>query len=133
MELNQPPSNFNPATGGTVRRLTLSTLLLIGASLSAGDAAKNLPKFEGGDLQKYWTEACARCHGVNGNGRDNSGRQLPDAGFDFTDSRKANKKKDSDWIKITLNGKEKMPAFKDKMGEADVEKMIPIIRKFAAK
>ena len=116
-----------------MRPITLSALLLVGASLTAGDTAKNLPKFEGGDLQKYWMDACARCHGANGNGRDNNGAQLPDNGFDFTDSRKANQKKDSDWIRITLDGKDKMPSFKDKMTQADVEKMMPILRKFSAK
>ncbi|WP_243303141.1 c-type cytochrome [Geothrix oryzisoli] len=115
-------------------RAFLPLLLLAGATLIAGDPAKDLPKFQGGDLQKYWTDACARCHGVNGNGRDNSGKPLPDAGFDFTDSRKANKKKDSDWVKVTMQGKDKMPAFKDKMTEADAQKMITeIVRKFAAK
>ena len=116
-----------------MRRLFLPVLLLAAASLSAADPAKDLPKFQGGDLNKYWTDACARCHGANGSGRNNSGKPLPDNGFDFTDSRKANKKKDSDWIKVTLDGKDKMPAFKDKMSQADVEKMIPIMRKFAAK
>ena len=116
-----------------MRRLFLPVLLLAAASLSAADPAKDLPKFQGGDLNKYWTDACARCHGANGSGRDNSGKPLPDNGFDFTDSRKANKKKDSDWIKVTMDGKDKMPAFKDKMTQADVEKMIPIMRKFAAK
>jgi mono/diheme cytochrome c family protein len=116
-----------------MRRITLSALFLMGASLIASDAAKDLPKFSGSDYQKYWNDACARCHGANGSGRDNNGKPLPDNGFDFTDSRKANKKKDGDWIKITLDGKDKMPAFKDKMTQADVEKMIPIMRKFAAK
>jgi mono/diheme cytochrome c family protein len=116
-----------------MRRTILPILLLAGASLLAGDPAKDLPKFQGGDIQKYWTDACARCHGVNGNGRDNNGTPLPDAGFDFTDSRKANKKKDADWVKVTLEGKEKMPAFKDKMSPDDILRMIPIIRKFSAK
>jgi mono/diheme cytochrome c family protein len=117
-----------------MNRKTFLIVLLVGASLMAGDPKKDLPKFEGGDLQKYWTDACARCHGVNGNGRDNSGAPLPDAGFDFTDSRKANKKKDSDWVKVTMAGKDKMPSFKDKMTEADAQKMITdIVRKFAAK
>ena len=116
-----------------MKRTTLAVLLLAGASLMAGDNAKDLPKFSGSDYQKYWNDACARCHGANGSGRDNSGKPLPDNGFDFTDSRKANKKKDSDWVKITMEGKDKMPAFKDKMTQADVEKMIPIMRKFAAK
>ena len=116
-----------------MRRLFLPALLLAAASLSAADPAKDVPKFQGGDLNKYWTDACARCHGANGSGRDNSGKPLPDNGFDFTDSRKANKKKDSDWVKVTMDGKDKMPAFKDKMSQADVEKMIPIMRKFAAK
>jgi mono/diheme cytochrome c family protein len=116
-----------------MRAIPLAVLCFTEASLFAGDPAKDLPKFQGGDLQKYWMDACARCHGVNGNGRDNSGSPLPDAGFDFTDSRKANKKKDADWVKITLEGKEKMPAFKDKMSPDDVQKMIPIIRKFSAR
>lgn len=108
-------------------------LALASTTLLAGDPAKDLPKF-GGDVQKYWQDACARCHGVNGNGRDNNGSQLPDAGFDFTDSRKANKKKDEFWVKDILNGHEKMPAFKDKMTEADAQKMITeVLRKFAAR
>ncbi len=116
-----------------MRQSLLSILFLASATLLAGDPAKDLPKFQGGDLQKYWNDACARCHGFNGNGRDNNGAPLPDAGFDFTDSRKANKKKDSDWVKITLEGKEKMPAFKDKMSADDVQKMVAIMRKFSAK
>ena len=116
-----------------MRRLFLPIIILAASSLTAADPAKDVPKFQGGDLNKYWTDACARCHGANGSGRDNSGKPLPDNGFDFTDSRKSNKKKDSDWIKVTMDGKDKMPAFKDKMSQADVEKMIPIMRKFAAK
>ncbi|HEX9011095.1 MAG TPA: cytochrome c [Holophagaceae bacterium] len=113
--------------------LLLPALLLAGSSLAAGDPVKDLPKFDG-DIQKYWTNACARCHGVNGNGRDNNGSPLPDAGFDFTDSRKANRKKDADWVKITLQGKDKMPAFKDKMTEADAQRFVTeILRKFAAR
>ncbi len=116
-----------------MRKALVLTFLAASSALFAGDPAKDLPKFQGGDLQKYWNDACARCHGVNGNGRDNTGKQLPDAGFDFTDSRKANKKKDSDWVKVTMDGKEKMPAFKDKMTAADATGMIAIMRKFAAK
>ena len=114
-------------------RLGLLIVVFSGSALLAVDPAKDLPKFDG-NIQKYWADACARCHGANGNGRDNNGSPLPDAGFDFTDSRKANKKKDSDWVKVTLQGKDKMPAFKDRMSEADIQKMITeILRKFAAK
>ncbi len=121
------------STSTLLRRLALPVLLLGAASLHAGDPAKDLPKFDG-DIHKYWANACARCHGVNGDGRDTSGSPLPDAGFDFTDSRKANRKKDSEWLKVTMNGKDKMPAFKDKMSEADAQRMITeILRKFAAR
>ena len=111
----------------------LAIALLAAAAAPAADPAKDAPAFDG-NIQKYWNDACARCHGANGNGRDASGKQLPDAGFDFTDARKANKKKDSDWVQITLNGKDKMPAYKARMKPEDVQKMITeIIRKFAAK
>ena len=114
-----------------ITRILVPALLLGSLNLMADD--KEAPKY-GGDVHKYWTDACARCHGATGNGRDASGKQLPDAGFDFTEARKANKKKDADWVKITLEGKDKMPAFKGKMTEADVQKMITeVLRKFAAK
>ena len=116
-------------------RLALLSAFALGASfgLGAQDAAKDLPKFQG-DIQKYWNDACARCHGANGNGRDLSGRPLPDAGFDFTDARKANRKKDTDWVKSIMDGKDKMPSFKDRMGPADAQKMVTeILRKFAAR
>lgn len=116
-----------------MRKIVVLTLLVAGTALLGGDPKKDLPKFQGGDLNKYWADACARCHGVNGNGRDNNGTPLPDAGFDFTDSRKSNKKKDSDWVRVTMEGKDKMPAFKDKMTEADAKGMIAIMRKFSAK
>jgi mono/diheme cytochrome c family protein len=113
--------------------LTLALTALASAAAPAADPAKDAPKFDG-NIQKYWTDACARCHGATGSGRDASGKPLPDAGFDFTDARKANKKKDSDWVQVTLNGKDKMPAYKDRMKAEDVQKMITeIIRKFAAK
>ncbi len=115
----------------TLARLALLAACALG--LGAQDASKDLPKFQG-DLQRYWNDACARCHGVNGNGRDLGGRPLPDAGFDFTDARKANRKKDADWVKSIMEGKDKMPSFKDKMAPADAQRMVTeILRKFAAR
>jgi mono/diheme cytochrome c family protein len=110
--------------------LPAAFLLAACAALPAQDA----PAFAGTDCHKYYLDVCARCHGANGNGRDNSGAQLPKAGFDFTDSRKANKKKDADWLKITLEGKDEMPAFKGKMTPDQVTRMIAeVLRPFAAK
>lgn len=116
----------------TPRLRTAALALLCAPGLLAAQD-KDRPKFEG-DLQKYWTDACARCHGTAGNGRDAGGRQLPDAGFDFTDSRKANKKKDAEWVKSILEGKDKMPAYKGLLTEADAARMVSeILRKFAAR
>jgi mono/diheme cytochrome c family protein len=111
-------------------------LLLSGLALAAAppgkDPLKDVPAFSGSP-QKYWTDVCARCHGATGSGRDLADRQLPDAGFDFTDSRKANRRKDEDWVRLTLAGKEKMPAFKGRMTEDDVRAMLPLMRSFSAK
>ena len=118
-----------------IRLAVPRTALLLACAVSASATAPmDAPAFTGNDYPKYWVDVCARCHGANGNGRDNSGSQLPDAGFDFTDSRKANRKKDNDWVRITLEGKDKMPAFKGKMTEEQVRKMIAaILRPFSAK
>ena len=116
-----------------MRPVVLPFLLLAGTALLAGDPTRDLPRLQGGDLQKYWGDVCARCHGVAGNGRDNGGRPLPDQGFDFTDSRKANRRKDSDWVNIILAGREKMPAFKDRLTPDNAQRMTVILRKFSAK
>ena len=111
-------------------RITLLALLCAASGMAQ---KKEDPPF-GGNYKQYWLDVCARCHGVNGNGRDNSGAALPDNGFDFTDGRKAGRKKDVDWVKITLDGKDKMPAFKGKMKPEEVERMITVIlRPFGAR
>ena len=115
----------------TLRATTLAGLAFAAALQAAGPAPE--PIFSG-TPKADWINVCARCHGVLGNGRDATGRQLPDAGFDFTDARKANRKKDDVWVKATLEGKDKMPAFKAKMTEAQVRRMIAeVIRPFAAR
>ena len=111
----------------------LALLALLCAAPVLAQQKKEVPPF-GGDYPKYWLDVCARCHGVNGNGRDNAGNQLPDNGFDFTDSRKAGRRKDADWVKVTMEGKDKMPSFKGKLTEAEAQKMITdIIRPFGAR
>jgi len=106
-------------------------LLALACALAARAEDPKAYKFDG-NVEKYWTDVCSRCHGANGNGRDAAGKQLPDAGFDFTDSRKANKKKDSSWIRDILEGHDKMPAYKDKMDEAGAKLFIAKLRKFAS-
>lgn len=115
-----------------LRRLLLPGLLMAAPALQAGPPAKapEAPAFSG-TVDDYWSAACARCHGASGNGRDANGGQLPDAGFDFT-GRKAPKKSDSEWFKVTKEGKEKMPAFKDKMNDRQINQMISKLRSFAA-
>lgn len=109
------------------------SLILAVALASLTGTAKEPPPFTG-DIRQYWTDVCARCHGINGNGRDASGRPLPDAGFDFTDSRKANRRKNEKWVRIIQDGHEKMPAFKGRLPEAETRRMVTeILRPFAAR
>ena len=113
-----------------IARLALAVLL---AGTFCAAQPKEAPPFRG-DYPAYWQEVCARCHGANGNGRDNAGTPLPDAGFDFTDSRKAGRKKDADWVKVTLQGKDKMPAFKTRMTEEQALRMVKdMLRPFGAR
>ena len=113
-------------------RIATLVLLFTGALAAAGQ--EEIPPFSG-KAQDYYTKACASCHGVTGNGRDNSGRALPKTGFDFTDGRKISRRKkvDQEWVDAILNGKGEMPAFKGKLLAQDAQRIITeVLHPFAA-
>ncbi len=73
---------------------------------------------------------CAMCHGADGKGQTTMGKNLKikDLG-----SEEVQKMKNEELNKIITDGKGKMPAYKDKLDQAQIDAVIAHIRSFAPK
>ena len=102
------------------------SLATVGVSLAAevgGEAAA-----------KNYTTKCASCHGKNAQSNPAMAKvfKVDAATLDLTkDSTLA--KSDGDLVKITSNGRGKMPAYKDKMSDAEISGLVAYIRSLAPK
>jgi mono/diheme cytochrome c family protein len=99
------------------------SLLLAAATLPAAPVAEN------------WENHCAKCHGADGRGQTKVGKKL--AVKDYTDAKVQAELKDADMIKatndgVTVDGKERMKAFKGELSAAEVTDLVAYIRKFKA-
>jgi cytochrome c6 len=100
--------------------LALVALTLLPASLYA-DAAK------GADVYKA---KCQMCHGADGKGQTPMGKsmKLKDLG-----SADVQNMKDSELKTLIENGKGKMPSYKGKLTNAEIEDVVQHIRTFKGK
>ncbi len=100
--------------------LALVALTLLPASLY-GDAAKGAELYKG---------KCQMCHGADGKGQTPMGKnmQLKDLG-----SADVQNMKDSELKTLIENGKGKMPAYKGKLTDTQIEDVIQQIRTFKGK
>ena len=73
---------------------------------------------------------CAVCHGADGKGQTPMGKNLhlKDLG-----SEDVQKLKGEELEKIITDGKGKMPAYKSKLSEAEIDALVALIRTFAPK
>jgi len=83
------------------------------------------------DLRAFYAQNCVKCHGPDGSARGAEGKKL--GGFDFTDAGKAAKESDAEMVKTVRKGiffGMVMPAFKDRLSEADADLLVKgILRK----
>lgn len=95
---------------------------LVISLLLALAAAPTLLAEEGAALYK---SKCAMCHGPDGKGQTPVGKSMKarDLGSD-----EVQKQTDAELVKITLEGKGKMPPYKGKLTEAEVEAIVAFIR-----
>ena len=105
-----------------VTKLSLITALLISsASVLAVDAKANYDRH------------CAKCHGPDGKGQTRMGRQ---AGVkDYTDPKVQAEMKDEEAFKSikegqTVNGKEAMKPFGDKVSDEEIKALVAYVRAF---
>lgn len=87
--------------------------LLISASAFAADGAAT------------YKAKCASCHGANGDGQTTMGKKmnLRDLG-----SPEVQKQTDAELYAWTADGKNKMPAYKGKLSEAEIKALVAFMR-----
>ena len=70
---------------------------------------------------------CAMCHGENGKGETTMGKNMKLRDLGSADVQKLS---DADLTKVIADGKGKMPAYKGKLADADIEGLVKHIRTF---
>ena len=68
---------------------------------------------------------CAMCHGPDGAGKTGMGKSL---GLKDFSSKEVQSQSDADLIKITTDGKGKMPSYKAKLSEEEIKAVVAFIR-----
>ena len=72
-----------------------------------------------------YTTKCVICHGTDGSGKTSIGKNLKIANFHSPDVKKQS---DADLKTIITNGKNKMPSFKGKLTDAQIDQVIAYVR-----
>lgn len=82
------------------------------------------------DAAAIFKSKCAVCHGADGKGQTTMGKNLhlKDLG-----SEEVQKQKDEALEEILEKGKGKMPAYKDKLKEDEIDALVKHLRTFAPK
>ena len=88
----------------------------------------------GASSRENWDNHCAQCHGENGDGRTKAGVQRWIK--DYTDPKVQAEFSDSGLLKNLLlgirseDGKERMPAYKEKLPVSEAKELVALIRSF---
>ncbi len=96
----------------------IATVLLMIFTLAGIASAENPGK-------AIFTTKCALCHGPDGTGKTSIGKTLKIPDFHSPDIKKL---ADSDLKTVVTNGKNKMPSFKGKLTDAQIDQVISYVR-----
>jgi len=102
--------------------------VLLAAVLTAASSA-----VYAADAKANWDEHCAKCHGATGKGDTKVGQRLKVK--DYTDPKVQADLKDDAMVEatlkgVTVNGKERMKAFSDKLTADEAKELVALIRSF---
>ena len=106
----------------TVSRLTLAGLIL-GLILPAVAQAQD-------DAARIFKANCVLCHSANGSGDSTAGKALKAKDLR---SPEVQKQTNAALIEVISKGKEKMPAFGDKIQPDDIKKLVAYVRTLGKK
>lgn len=105
--------------------------LLIPALVAAGLAFATTARAEDIDVPALWKQHCQKCHGETGKGDTKVGKNLKVG--DYTDPKVQEKFTDEEAVKairdgVTVNDKEKMKPYGEKLKAAEIEALVKYIR-----
>ena len=98
----------------------------------AANAAPAAPA-SGTAAKDVFEKRCVFCHALDGSGSTKKGKQLKAP--DFRSDKWQKHTRDDEILDAIENGvpKRKMPAFKDKLTEAEINALVPYVRSLASK
>src|SRR3954465_3327345 len=104
-------------------------ILVLGVAIVAG----GLPVAWAADAAANWEEHCASCHGAAGKADTKMGQKLKLK--DYSDAKVQAALKDDEMLKatldgVTVDGKQKMKSYSDKLSPADAKALVGLIRTF---
>ncbi|MBV8206574.1 MAG: cytochrome c [Acidobacteria bacterium] len=100
---------------------TLAALAtLVAAAPAAGQGAADL----------YKSKTCIACHGADGHGDTVMGKKL--GAHDFH-APEVQGKSDQELVEVTKNGKNKMPAYKDKLTDDQIKELVKYVKDMGKK
>lgn len=98
------------------QKLGMAAVILLAASFTGPAFAQSA------DLYK---SKCAMCHGADGKGDTPAGKKMGARDFHLPEVAKET---DQQMFDLTKNGKAKMPAYKDKLTDAQIKDLVKHIR-----
>ena len=109
-------------------KIKTSTKMTVALALLALALAGNA---HAADAKENWENNCAKCHGPDGAGKTKMGQK---SGVkDYTDAKVQAEMKDDEMFARTRDGlkdggKDKMPAYKDKLSEQELKDLVAFVR-----
>jgi cytochrome c6 len=105
-----------------IAKLSITLVVLASfqaSSFAADDAAKSL-----------YQAKCAACHGADGTGNTPAGKKLNARDFHAPEVLKQT---DAELLETMMKGKNKMPAYKDKLKEDELKSLVAYVRELGKK
>jgi cytochrome c6 len=102
-------------------RAVMFAMLAVGVALWSTSAAAD-------DAAATYKAKCAMCHGADGKGDTQVGKKM---GIRDLTSADVQKMSDEELIAITTKGKNKMPAYENKLSAAQIKDIVAYIRQLA--
>ena len=113
-----------------LRRFLLFILTVVaaaGLSLFTVLGAGNVNKAAAADAGTIYTRQCVSCHGRDGRGRTRKGRRTH--ARDMTNASWQDDVSDERLFNSINNGRGKMPAFRKKISENDIDALVAYVRR----